>query len=98
MSTKPLSPPPPEAPPLLPPGLLVHPQPSPEQAAAIAAALAVACAPAVTVAAPATPRAWAMAARVEGLAIVRRLNTQLDMRLMGAPTRERFTRPGREGR
>lgn len=79
------------------PGLSIHPQPSPEQAAAIAAALAVATQP-LSSPAPEAPPAWRMAARVEGLAIVRRLNTQLDMRLMGAPTRERFARPSREGR
>lgn len=87
----------PTAPAQLPPGLSVHPQPSPEQAAAIAAALALATQP-LPVLAPEAPPAWRMAARVEGLAIVRRLNTQLDMRLMSAPTRERFARPSREGR
>lgn len=100
MSNQPLAtlpPADPASPALLPKGLSIHPAPTPEQAAAIAAAIAAATAQ-VAVAAPQLPRAWALAARVEGLTLVRRLNTQLDMRLMGAPTRERLTRSAREGR
>ncbi|MDB5097431.1 MAG: hypothetical protein JWM80_1852 [Cyanobacteria bacterium RYN_339] len=36
---------------------------------------------------------WHVAARVESLGIVRRIPGKLDLRYMGAPTRERLTRP-----
>ena len=39
------------------------------------------------------PDPWAVAARIESLGIVRRIPGKLDLRYMGAPTRERLTRP-----
>jgi hypothetical protein len=71
---------------------------TPEEAAAIAAVLAQVL-DAERQAAPAEPMLdpWHVAARVESLGIVRRVPGQLDLRYMGAPTRERLTRPLRRG-
>lgn len=69
---------------------------SPEEAAAIAAALAAYLdEDAVPEAPPPAINPWAVAARVESLGIVRRIPGKLDLRYMGAPTRERLTRPHR---
>jgi hypothetical protein len=69
---------------------------TPEEAAAIAAALAAYLdEDAVPEAAEPQINPWAVAARVESLGIVRRIPGQLDLRYMGAPTRERLTRPHR---
>jgi hypothetical protein len=50
-------------------------------------------------AAPAAPELdpWHVAARVEALGIVRRIPGKLDLRYMGAPTRERLSRPLKQG-
>ena len=71
-----------------------------EEAAAIAAVIAQVLAEeaAPAEAAPPALDGWAVAARVEGLGIVRRVPGQLDLRYMSAPTRERLTRPARHGR
>lgn len=67
---------------------------TPEETAAIAAALAAYL---EAEEAPAAPEPqldpWAVAARVESLGIVRRIPGKLDLRYMGAPTRERLSRP-----
>lgn len=66
-----------------------------EEVAAIAAALAAHLAD-EAVLAPPPPAAlapWRAAARVESLGLVRRIPGKLDLRFMGAPTRERLTRP-----
>lgn len=67
---------------------------TPEEAAAVMAAVAQVLAEeavAAPVEAPLDP--WHVAARVEALGIVRRIPGKLDLRYMGAPTRERLSRP-----
>lgn len=66
---------------------------TPEQAAAILAAIgALLAEEAATVQPAPVLQGWAVAARVESLGIVRRIPGMLDLRYMGAPTRERLTR------
>lgn len=66
---------------------------TPEEVAAIMAAVGQLLAEEATTA-PTAPALdpWHVAARVESLGIVRRIPGQLDLRYMGAPTRERLTR------
>jgi hypothetical protein len=68
-------------------------QPTVEEAVAIATALAVLLADeAATDVSTPEPDPWQVAARIESLGIVRRIPGKLDLRYMGAPTRERLTR------
>lgn len=84
----------------------VSPAPTPAELAAIAAAVEAALAAGAAPPAPAAgadagygPREafpvepWRAAARIESLGIVRRIPGRLDLRYMGAPTKERLARP-----
>jgi hypothetical protein len=69
---------------------------TPEETAAIMAAIAAVLAEEAQAAPAAEPLdPWHVAARVESLGIVRRIPGKLDLRYMGAPTRERLTRTRR---
>lgn len=69
---------------------------TPEQMAAVAIALAsLTDTPATPPAAPSRDATWRVAARVEGIGLVRRLPGKLELRYMSAPTRERLERAGR---
>ncbi|GEM_PF-5385541 len=69
---------------------------TPEQMAAIATALTSLSDPAPTrQATPAQDATWRVAARVEGIGLVRRLPGKLELRFMSAPTRERLERATR---
>jgi hypothetical protein len=64
-----------------------------EEVAAILAAVGALLAEEAVEAPVADLDPWHVAARVEALGIVRRIPGKLDLRYMGAPTRERLSRP-----